>query len=47
MVIGTRLRARGTRAYYRVRVPQPTRAAATQLCDRLRAVGGACVVLKT
>jgi hypothetical protein len=47
MIIGTRLRARGLRAYYRVRVPQPTRAAAGQLCDRIRALGGACVVLRT
>jgi len=47
MIIGTRLRARGTRAFYRVRVPQPTRAAAGHLCDRIRALGGACVVLRT
>jgi hypothetical protein len=47
MIIGTRVLTRGRRAYYRVRVPQPTRAAATQLCDRIRAVGGACVVLRS
>src|SRR3954451_25268265 len=47
MVIGTRLRSRGLRAYYRVRVPQATRAAAVKLCDRIRARGGACVVLPT
>jgi hypothetical protein len=47
MIIGTRLRARGTRAFYRVRVPQPTRAAAALLCDRIRTLGGACVVLRT
>jgi hypothetical protein len=47
MIIGTRLRARGLRAYYRVRVPQATRAAAGHLCDRIRALGGACVVLRT
>jgi hypothetical protein len=45
MVIGTRLRSRGTRAFYRVRLPQPTQRSATQLCDRIRAQGGACVVL--
>ena len=45
MIIGTRLRSRGTRAFYRVRVPQPTRATALKLCDKIRAVGGACVVL--
>jgi hypothetical protein len=46
MIIGTRLRWRGTRAFYRVRLPAPTRLAANQLCDRLRKVGGACVVLR-
>lgn len=45
MVIGTRLRSRGTRAFYRIRVPAPTREAATGLCDRLRKAGGGCVVL--
>jgi hypothetical protein len=44
MIIGSRLRFRGTRAFYRVRVAQPTRKAADALCNRLRAVGGACVV---
>ena len=47
MVIGTRLRSRGTRAFYRVRIPATTRAAATEICDRLRKAGGACVVLKS
>jgi hypothetical protein len=47
MVIGTRLRSRGTHAFYRVRIPAPTRVAATELCDRLRKQGGACVVLKS
>jgi hypothetical protein len=45
MIIGTRLRYRGTRAFYRVRVPAPTRAAAAELCNRIRANGGSCVVL--
>jgi Transglycosylase SLT domain/SPOR domain len=45
MVIGTRLLSRGTRAFYRVRVPAPTRLAADQICNRIRQVGGACVVL--
>jgi hypothetical protein len=45
MIIGTRLRSRGTRAFYRVRVPAPTRAAADTLCNRLRAAGGSCIVL--
>jgi transglycosylase-like protein with SLT domain/sporulation related protein len=47
MIIGTRLRSRGTRAFYRVRVPAETRAAADQLCNRIRAVGGGCVVLRS
>lgn len=45
MIIGTRLRTRGTRPFYRVRLPQPTRLAATTLCDRIRVAGGSCVVL--
>lgn len=45
MIIGTRLRSRGSRAFYRVRVGAPTRAAAIALCNRLRAAGGACIVL--
>lgn len=45
MIIGTRLRSRGSRAFYRVRVAQPTREAATALCNKLRRAGGACIVL--
>jgi hypothetical protein len=45
MIIGTRLRSRGTRAFYRVRVPAQTRTAAVSLCERIRAAGGSCVVL--
>jgi hypothetical protein len=45
MIIGTRLRSRGTRAFYRVRVPAPTRAAAETLCSKLRSAGGNCMVL--
>ncbi|BAQ44289.1 MULTISPECIES: lytic transglycosylase domain-containing protein [Methylobacterium] len=47
MVIGTRLRHRGTRAFYRIRVPAETRPGAEALCNRIRGVGGACLVLKT
>jgi hypothetical protein len=47
MIIGTRLRSRGTRAFYRVRLPAPTRAEATALCRRIQAQSGACVVLKS
>lgn len=47
MVIGTRLRSRGTRAFYRVRLPAATRAEATALCRRIQADHGACVVLRS
>jgi hypothetical protein len=47
MIIGTRLRSRGLRAFYRVRLPASTREAANMLCDRIRKVGGSCVVLPT
>jgi hypothetical protein len=47
MVIGTRIRSRGTRAFYRVRIPAATREAATDICGKLRKQGGACVVLKS
>jgi hypothetical protein len=47
MVIGTRLRSRGTRAFYRVRIPAATREAAMDICNRLHKAGGACVVLKS
>ncbi|GJD80042.1 transglycosylase [Methylobacterium gregans] len=47
MIIGTRFRNRGTRAFYRVRIPAESRQAADGLCGKIRAVGGACLVLKT
>ena len=47
MIIGTRLRFRGTRAFYRVRIPAETRGAADTLCGRIRRAGGACLVLRT
>jgi hypothetical protein len=47
MVIGTRLRSRGTREFYRVRIPAATRQAAAEICSRLHQAGGACVVLKS
>jgi hypothetical protein len=47
MVIGTRLRSRGTRAFYRVRLPAATRAEANALCRRIQADGGACIVLRS
>jgi hypothetical protein len=47
MVIGTRLLSRGTRTFYRVRLPSESRQAAEALCQRLRAAGGDCVVLRS
>ncbi len=47
MIIGTRLRNRGTRAFYRIRIPAQSRQAADTLCGRIRHAGGACIVLRT
>jgi hypothetical protein len=47
MILGGVLRARGYRAFYRVRAPAQTRAEAEALCARLERVGGACVVLRS
>ena len=47
MIIGTRLRNRGTRAFYRVRAPSQTRQEANALCARVRSAGGACAVLRS
>ena len=46
-VLATRLRSRGARAFFRVRLPAPTRAAAAQICQELRAIGGSCIVLRS
>ena len=47
MVIGTRMPGRGTRVFYRVRVPAQTRDEANNLCSEIKAIGGSCIVLKT
>ncbi|HEX7791020.1 MAG TPA: lytic transglycosylase domain-containing protein [Afipia sp.] len=39
-------RSRGTRTFYQVRVGAETRAAANELCDRIKRAGQACIVLK-
>lgn len=46
MVIGTRIRSRGTSPFYRIRLPAESREEANALCDRLRAAQGSCIVLK-
>jgi hypothetical protein len=45
-ILSTRLRSRGPRAFYQVRVGAETRRGADQLCDRIRRAGGACMVLR-
>jgi hypothetical protein len=47
MIIGTRWRSRGTRIFYRVRVPSETRSIAIDLCNKIHANLGACIVLRT
>lgn len=47
MIIGSRVRSRGTRVFYRVRAPAQSRAEAQSLCSRIQRAGGACVVLKS
>lgn len=47
MIIGTRLRTRGTRAFYRVRVPAASRTEANAICDKIHAARGACIVLRS
>ncbi len=46
-VLGSVLRSRGWRPFYRVRLPAQTHSEAQKLCDRLEAVGGACAVLRS
>ena len=46
-VLGTSLRSRGFRPFYRVRLPAQSRAEAQKICARLEAAGGACVVLRS
>src|SRR5207248_4744202 len=39
MIIGRVLRSRGTRPFYQIRLPAPSRAAAQSVCSRIQAVG--------
>jgi len=47
MIIGTLLRSRGTKAFYRVRVPSQSREEAQTTCSRIRQAGGHCIVLRS
>jgi len=46
-VLGSVVRSRGTRPFYRVRVPADNRPEAEKICSALEAAGGACVVLRS
>lgn len=46
LLVGGRLRTRGTATFYRVRVAVPSRQSADKLCASLKAAGTACVVLR-
>ena len=46
-VLGSVLRSRGWRPFYRVRLPAQTGSEAKRLCDRIQAAGGACAVLRS
>jgi hypothetical protein len=47
MIIGRLLRSRGTRPFYQVRLPAPSREIAEALCGRIQAIGGVCVTLRS
>lgn len=47
MIIGRLLRSRGTRPFYQVRLPAPSRAVADALCGRIQALGGSCVAMRS
>jgi hypothetical protein len=46
-ILGSALKSRGFRPFYRVRLPAQSRAEAQRICARLEAAGGACVVLRS
>jgi Transglycosylase SLT domain/SPOR domain len=45
-LLASRLRSRGSRTFYQVRIGADTRGAADDLCNRIRKAGGACFVLR-
>jgi hypothetical protein len=47
MVVRSVRRSRGTAPLYEARIPAASREEAEDLCDDLRSVGGACIVLKS
>jgi Transglycosylase SLT domain/SPOR domain len=47
MIIGSRLLSRGFAPFYRVRIPEATRAAANRQCNLILSAGGACVAMRS
>ena len=47
MILGSRLLSRGYAPFYRIRIPEPSRAAAEQQCGKILSVGGACVAMRS
>jgi hypothetical protein len=47
MIIGRLLRSRGTRRFYQVRLPAPSRQVAETLCSRIQAIGGSCFAMRS
>jgi len=47
MILGRVLRARGTRRFYRILLPQASRADADRACQAIIRIGGACVPVRT
>ena len=45
-ILASRLRSRGTRAFYQVRISTDSRVRADELCSRIRRAGGPCMVLR-
>jgi hypothetical protein len=45
-ILSNVMRNRGSRPFYAVRIGADTRGSADHLCDRIRGVGGACLVLR-
>ena len=47
MIIGRVLRSRGSRRFYRIMIPEASRADADRTCAAIRSIGGACVALRS
>ena len=47
MIVGSVLRSRGSRPFYRIMLPEASRTDADQVCRAILRRGGACVALRT